>query len=146
MQERAFFFYISTLYKDFTAYCTEELRKHNMTVGLMYFILYVSRHPGCTPAQLTAALELDRGYAVRSINKLVEDGFLTRSPHPLDGRASVLYATPKGEEIFALSHRLLRDWDARTLADLNADETEQLFAMLDRIHQPKNQKGSTNHA
>lgn len=142
MQDKAFFFYISTLYKDFTAFCTEELRKKNMTVGLMYFILHVSRHPGCTPAQLTAALGLDRGYAVRSINKLVEDGFLHREPHPADGRATVLHTTAKGEEIFRLSHRLLRQWENRMLAGLDETETEQLFAKLQIIYQ---QKGSIRH-
>lgn len=135
MREANFSYYVGQLHRDFTLFCGEELRQKGMSVGLMYFILYVSVHPGCTPAELTRDLALDRAYALRSIQKLVEDGFVERVPHPTDGRATQLYTTEKGKVIFDLSHDLLRQWDAEKLDALTSSECEQLFALLNKIQQ-----------
>ncbi len=133
MREAKLSYYIGQLHRDFTVFCGEELRKKGLSVGLMYFILYVCVHPGCTPAQITRDLELDRAYVLRSIHKLVEDGFFKRLPHPTDGRATLLYATEKGDEIFELSHELLWQWDSKKLSSITEAECEQLFMLLNKI-------------
>ncbi len=136
MQDLTLSYYIQQLHRSFTLFCGEELRKKGMSVGLMYFILYVCVHPGCTPAELTRDLALDRGYVLRSIQKLVEDGLFQRLPHPGDKRASLLYPTEKGQEIFTLSHQLLHRWDAAVLDAITPAERKQLFALLQKL-QPK---------
>lgn len=135
MQDATLSYYIGQLHRDFTLFCGEELRKEGISVGLMYFILYVCVHPGCTPAQLTRDLSLDRAYVLRSIQKLVDDDYFQRVPHPSDGRATQLYATEKGTKIFALSHDLLRRWDAVTLDAITPTEREQLLTLLKKIQQ-----------
>lgn len=135
MQEQLLSHYIDSLHRDLTFFCGEELRKKGVSVGHMYFILYVCTHPGCTPTQLSTDLGLDRAYVLRTIQKLVENEFFNRLPHPTDGRASLLYATEKGEDIFAFSNDLLHRWDKRMLADITEAEKEQLFALLGRIQQ-----------
>ena len=49
-------YYITLLRRDFAGYCSRELGKLGLSQGLLFFILYVGRHPGCTPGQLAAAL------------------------------------------------------------------------------------------
>lgn len=135
MEEQLLSYYIDNLHRDVSFFCGEELRKKGVSVGLMYFILYVCKHPGCTPTQISVGLGLDRAYVLRTIQKLVENEFFKRLPHPTDGRASLLYATEKGEEIFALSSDLLHRWDKRVLEGMTKAEKEQLFSLLRRIQQ-----------
>lgn len=71
-------YYIMLLRKDFAAYCNVRLQEHGLTQGLLFFILYIGTHPGCSPAQLSASLHMDAGHAVRSLNKLEQGGFIRR--------------------------------------------------------------------
>ena len=44
--------YISLLRKDFTEYCGQKLSEQGLSQGLLYFILYIGKHPGCSPGIL----------------------------------------------------------------------------------------------
>ena len=98
-----------------------------MNFGSLFPVIYVGKHPGCTQAELTAALGLDWGYSQRCITKLVEEGFLTREK---SGRAYHLDLSSKGQEAFQVSHQVFFDWDRQALAALDDQEREQLFALL----------------
>ncbi len=125
--------YIERLHRDFSFFCGEELRKKGITVGLLYFILEVCTRPGCTPSDVTRDLSLDRAYALRTIQKLVEDGFFRREAHPTDRRATVLYATEKGQELFEFGHAMLHRWEDRALDGMTENEKELLLMLLKRI-------------
>lgn len=140
MQEQMLASYIDLFHRDVTFFCGETLRREGLTVGLMYFILYVYRNPGCTPIQLTKDLGLDRGYALRCIQKLAEGGFFERRPHPTDRRATVLYTTEKGTEVFFTCRDLLHRWDECMLEGITDAEKQQLFSLLEKIQR----KGRTN--
>ena len=87
---------VSQLRADFVAFSSRKLEALGITQGLLYFVLYIGRHPGCTPSDLSAALHADSGHTTRSIHKLEETGVVVRKPHPTDRRASVLELTAKG--------------------------------------------------
>ena len=87
---------ILTLHRAFAAYTSQRLQELGLNFGQMYFILYVGKHPDCTPSELTKELHLDWGHSQRSLVKLVEDGFLTREKL---GRSYRLRLTSQGEQI-----------------------------------------------
>ncbi len=89
-------FYVMEFYKQFAAYTTQQLQEFGLSFGMMYFVIYVGKHPGCTPAEMTKNLHLDWGHCQRSVIKLVEDGFMTREKQ---GRSYHLGLTPAGESI-----------------------------------------------
>lgn len=72
-------YYNTVLYRSFTAYTAEQLGQVGLPFGLLFPIIYVGKHPGCTQAQLTKALGLDWGYSQRCVVKLTEEGFLRRN-------------------------------------------------------------------
>ena len=43
-------FYVMEFYKQFAAYTTQQLQEFGLSFGMMYFVIYVGKHPGCTPA------------------------------------------------------------------------------------------------
>lgn len=120
---------ILLLDKDFSAYAAQQLQALGLNFGQIYFIIYVGKHPDCTPAALTADLHLDWGHSHRSLSKLEEDGFLTRQKQ---GRSYHLHLTEKGDAAFAVCHQVLFDWDAQHLQGLGEDEKKQLLHLLQK--------------
>ena len=126
--------YVTELHKEFAAYTTQRLQKLGLSFGLMYFVIYVGKHPGCSPAELTKALRMDWGHSQRSLNKLVEEGFLTREK---TGRSARLDLTPAGEQAFAVCYQVFFDWDAQKLDGLTAAERKQLLQLLQKAAETK---------
>ena len=48
---------ILTLHRRFAAYTTQRLQELGLSFGMMYFVIYVGKHPGCTPSELTQRSE-----------------------------------------------------------------------------------------
>ena len=105
-----------------------------MRFGLMYFVIYVGKHPDCTPSELTKDLHLDWGHSQRSLDKLAGDGFLTKEKV---GRSYRLKLTQQGKAAFEACHRVFTDWDAQNLDGLTAQERQQLLTLLQKAVQKK---------
>lgn len=120
-------YYATVFHRSFTAYTTQRLQQLGLNFGSLFPVIYVGKHPGCTQAELTAALGLDWGYSQRSITRLVEEGFLLREKL---GRAYHLNLSPKGQEAFAVSHQVFFDWDRQVLTALDQAEQKQLLSLL----------------
>ena len=123
-------YYSSVLYRDFTAYTSEKLEKLGLHFGLLFFLIYVGKHPGATPSDLTQTLRLDWGHSQRCITKLVDSGFLTKEK--VDRRYQ-LHLTEKGQEAFEVSHQVFFDWDDQRLTALSEEERRTLFALLQKV-------------
>lgn len=126
--------YVVTLMrKDFIEYCNEQLSKIGLSQGLLFFILYIGKHPACSPKELSEALHMDIGHTARSLNKLIQTGFILQETNPKDRRAHILNLTDLGQDAFRISHKLFFSWDNEVLCTLNDDEREQLFILLDKV-------------
>ena len=123
-------YHVSVLRKDFSNYCGEKLEEMGLTPGLLYFVTYVARHPGCSPKELAQALKMDNGHTARSITKLAEGGFLVQEPNPRDKRAHVLRLTPKGETAAREGRELFYRWDQEVTAVLTPEQREQLMSLM----------------
>ena len=124
-------FYATVLQRQFFAYASSEVQKLGLNCGQLPFLLYVGKHPACTPGQLTAALHLDWGYSQRSLTRLAETGFLLRERR--DARTSQLTLTERGQEAYDVSHQVFHRWDAQKLASLKPEEQAQLLALLEKV-------------
>lgn len=120
---------ILTLHREFAAYTTQRLQELGLSFGLIYFVIYVGKHP-----ELTKDLHLDWGHSQRSLNKLAEDGFLTKEKN---GRSYHLKLTQRGENAFVVCHQVFIDWDAQSLGGLTAQERQQLLTLLQKAVQKK---------
>lgn len=131
MQISTLSYYTTELYKEFAAYTTEKLRELDLNFGQMYFIIYVGKHPDCTPSELTSTLKLDWGYSQRSVAKLVEDGFLIKEKK--SGRSYQLTLTSLGKQAFDVCHQVFYDWDGIKLVGLTKEEQQLLLDLLCKI-------------
>ena len=98
--EQTLAFYINLLRGDFTQFCAQRLKELGLSQGLLYFLLYVGRHPGCSAGELASVIGADSGHTTRSVEKLVQQGFMTRTRSQQDKRAVVLELTEQGRDAF----------------------------------------------
>lgn len=129
--------YVSLLRRDFTEHCNKQLAEIGLSQGMIYFILYVGKHPGCSPKELAEALRMDMGHTARSLTKLQQGGFLAQKTNPRDRRAHMLELTEPGQEAFQMSHRLFEQWEQATLSELSPEDRTHLFSLLKRLSQGK---------
>ena len=130
---RSLSIYLSILRSDFFDYCEAKLREVGLSNGLLFFVIYLGKHPGCTMGALAAALDADTGHTSRSVNKLVQTGLAIRTENPSDGRSYLLRLTEAGEQVFERMHTLFDEWDEMTLRGMAPEDREQLYSLLERL-------------
>lgn len=139
---QTFAYYIAMLERGFNRYCGLKLQEMGLTQGLLYFVLYIGNHPGCSPGKLVQALHMDGGHVARSLVKLDEGGFIHQEQNPLDRRAHILKLTEKGTDAFRISHDLFHQWDQKVLGDMKPADKRLLFSLLEQAAREMKEAGN----
>ncbi len=86
------------------------------------------------PWQLAQVLAIGSNHITVVLDRLESQGFVTRGPHPHDGRRRLVRLTPAGRECAERTAALLSDLERRLLdAALERDEQAQLEALTARL-------------
>ncbi len=96
-------------------------------------IACVRRRPGATQREVAALLEVGEVTVGRSIDKLVEAGWVERRADPADRRAHRIWLTPAIEPLIDELTRIGVEEEEAALAGFDAGERAALYAMLGRI-------------
>ena len=94
----------------------------------------VSGNPGITSRQLCQQLDVLPPNMVGMIDALARRGFLSKRPHPRDGRATGLYLTATGQELVGNAEVQLKTSEAKAVAHLSDAEQAQLMALLQKLY------------
>ncbi|MCI6276334.1 MAG: MarR family transcriptional regulator [Clostridium sp.] len=130
-------FFTTILYKDFTSFCNEKLQEIGLSRGLLYFIIYIGKHPKCSPGKLSSQMKFDTGHTTRAIEKLVQNDFVLREKSESDKRAYILSLTEKGEEALELIYSLFSQWDEKVFYDIDEDERKQIISLMEKLIEKK---------
>lgn len=133
METTSFSYQVTALKREFTIFCNEKLQKLGLSIGLMYFIVYIGKHENCSPGELSKAIHMDTGHTTRSIDKLVKDGFVQKKRSEVDKRSQNLALTDKGKMALEHIHSFFQQWDQIILSQLSEEEQETLCALLEKI-------------
>ena len=94
----------------------------------------IGHNPGVTSRQLCATLNLLPPNLVGLIQSLESRGLIERKPHPHDGRAVGLHATPKGQALMAQAERTATELEIEKTAKLTPTQRKTLLALLQKIY------------
>lgn len=126
-------YYISELRRDFVNECSEKLQEDHITPGLLYPMLYIGRHPGCSPKAVMESLRMDWGHTQRTLDRLVNDKMISKEKNQKDRRGYCLNLTEKGCSVFQKSQEMIVSWNEEKLAVLTKEEQERLGILLDKV-------------
>ena len=128
--ERTLAYAIAVLRRDFKMYCQQELSKLGVSLGQLYFLLYIGKYQPCTSKALAEALLVDAGQTTRSVDKLVDAGLVNRVKSPLDKRSVALTLTAQGERAYERSRQLFAEWEQLALSYLEPAEAEAFMQRM----------------
>ena len=133
-------YFVSVLRKNFVSDCSRKVQQYHITLGLLYPILYIGKHPNCSPKEVMESLHLDWGLAQRTLDKLAADNLISREKNPKDRRSYLLNLTADGYQLFQKSHELINAWNEQKLSVLTPDEQLQLKTLLEKIVEIKGEE------
>jgi DNA-binding MarR family transcriptional regulator len=94
----------------------------------------IHHNPGVTSRQLCAALNLLPPNLVGLIQSLEARGLIERKPHPHDGRAVGLHATPQGQALMAQAEQTAAELELEKTARLTPAQRKTLVELLQKIY------------
>ncbi len=86
-------------------------------------------------AALGELLRIDRTTVVAVVDELERAGYVKRGRDATDRRVHSLLVTPAGRHVLGEAEQIADRMHAELLADLDADERDQLHALLARVAQ-----------
>lgn len=94
----------------------------------------ICHNPGVTSRQLCAALNLLPPNLVGLIQSLESRGLIERKPHPHDGRAVGLHATPQGQALMVKAEQTASALEIEKTAKLTPTQRKTLLSLLQKIY------------
>jgi DNA-binding MarR family transcriptional regulator len=85
---------------------------------------------GLRMSELAARARLSKQTMTTTVRLLERNNLVRREPDPADGRATLVYLTPRSREFQPVAERVLDELDARVRTRLSADDLDRLKAML----------------
>lgn len=104
-----------------------ERDPHNeLSLGQLSVLGALFRNGECSVGELAAQERVQPPSMTRTVNCLVDGGYVVRRPHDTDGRQVVIALADKGAETLAADRKRRDAWLARCLRDLTPEERSVL--------------------
>ncbi len=94
----------------------------------------ICHNPGVTSRQLCGTLNLLPPNLVGLIQSLEARGLIERKPHPHDGRAVGLHATPKGQALMVQAEQTASELELEKTAKLTPAQRKTLLTLPQKIY------------
>ncbi|SER71125.1 DNA-binding transcriptional regulator, MarR family [Propionibacterium cyclohexanicum] len=109
---------------------TSELPPHQMSV-----LMWLNHAGPQTPTQIAERERVSTPSVTRTLNCLVEEGCVLRSPHPDDRRQILVSVTPRGAELVERTIAERDTWMLRRLSELGSEDLALARAAADLLSQ-----------
>ena len=114
--------------------------KNGLTIGLggleyiaLMTLVRVSSVQDIGVQELASLLRLSGAFITSTVNRLVEMGLVTKSPHPVDGRRICLRPTEQAIALLAELGPMQRQVNDVAFGSLTATEFRQLYELVQRL-------------
>ena len=98
------------------------------------FLAQLDKAPdGLVLGEVSRRLMVSAGNVTAITERLLADGFITRSPAPGDRRVQIVRLTPEGRRRFRVMAAKHGDWVAEVFGDLSRGELDSLMDRLGRL-------------
>jgi len=98
-ENSSFMLNLSILYRNTQKYYDHVLAQYDMGSGQLIFLLYINEHKGVTMQDVTNATQVDKGTTTKSIQRLIDQGYIQARQDENDKRVKRLYTTDKVADV-----------------------------------------------
>jgi DNA-binding MarR family transcriptional regulator len=111
----------------------ERIRPAGVAIGQWAVLLFLWARDGMTQAELSRVVAIEPPTVVRTIDRMVRDGLVTRAPDPDDGRLSRIYLTERARSLRDELVPLAAAVNGEILNGLTANEARTLRRLLTKL-------------
>ena len=111
----------------------ERIRPAGVAIGQWAVLLFLWARDGMTQAELSRVVAIEPPTVVRTIDRMVRDGLVTRAPDPDDGRLSRIYLTERAWSLRDELVPLAAAVNGEILNGLTANEARTLRRLLTKL-------------
>jgi len=111
----------------------ERIRPAGVAIGQWAVLLFLWARDGMTQAELSRVVAIEPPTVVRTIDRMVRDGLVTRAPDPDDGRLSRIYLTERARSLRDELVPLAAAVNGEVLNGLTASEARTLRRLLAKL-------------
>jgi DNA-binding MarR family transcriptional regulator len=126
-------FAIFTLARSHRALASQLLRDAGLFVGQEIMLMQLWEQDGQSQQSLGRMQGLDHSTIAKSVRRLEESGWVSRSRSEKDGRITIVSLTQAGRELMT---EVIKAWnvlESETIADLTKQEKELLLKLSGKI-------------
>jgi DNA-binding MarR family transcriptional regulator len=110
--------------------CCENCCGENISLVQSHIIYEISRKDGSSMQEVAGALGIDITTFSRQIKTLVEQGVVSKTPHPNDNRVNILGLTAKGIEIESKINNEMVSYLNQILSNLSEYERDSVLRSI----------------
>lgn len=129
--------YMTKLRESFMSYYKTRIEEIGLSKGQQYFVLAIGASKKCSPNEISQLAKMDAGHTTRYINRLVDSGYVIKTPNPNDGRSCFIELTIKGKEAYEKSRNIFSEWTKNKMKNLTKQESTCLFSLLAKLFDEK---------
>ena len=115
----------------------ERIRPAGVAIGQWAVLLVLWARDGMTQAELSRVVAIEPSTTVRTIDRMVRDGLVTRAPDPDDGRLSRICLTERARSLRDELVPLAAAVNSEIVNGLAADEARTLRRLLATAGDPR---------
>lgn len=119
---------ISVLYRNTMKYFDHILSKYDIGSGQIIFLIYINENEGCTMQDVTQMSEVDKGTTTKSINRLIEQGYVQVKQDLKDHRIKRLYTTSKAIHVMNEVYKYRNDCRSALAKGVDFDSFSKMLS------------------
>lgn len=121
---------LSVLYRNTQKYFDRALVPYDIGSGQLIFLLCINENEGITMQELTALSEVDKGTTTKSIQRLIDQGYVQSHTDEKDHRVKRLYTTENASAIMPAVYEFRNQMRTILAADVDFPAFEQALSAV----------------
>ena len=124
-----FLIHLSILFRNTQKYFDKVLAQCDIGSGQLIFLFSIYEHEGITMQEVTQIGELDKGTTTKSIQKLIEQGYIQSRIDENDHRVKRLYTTSKAANIMNSLYEYRNECRKKLAEDVDFETFEKMLGV-----------------
>ncbi|MCU6761435.1 transcriptional regulator Hpr [uncultured Roseburia sp.] len=129
----SFLQYMSIIWRNFGKYLDLCLKKYQIGSGQHFFLTSIYEKAGITMYDLARLGKFDKGTVTKSVQKLLELGYVNAVTDEKDKRVKHLYITEAAEPVIKEIYTIKSRWKQNLLSDFTEEEICQFTNQMERM-------------
>ena len=120
--------------KDFRKYSENVLKKHDITLVSLRYLIIIKKIEGINLQEIAVELNVDKAMVTRTIKKLVDLNLVEKRQDKNNSRSYSLHLTKKGYETVDDIKSIFKDWFSSVTCDFTEEERELYISFIERVY------------